>query len=140
MAEFKKLSDVEVVAEPMESANVLIEENGVIKKAPKTAVGGNGVFDAKIYINGGDSVENAGEISLIAGNYMTLAEKLINKEMPMISICWYKDFGGYFYEFCTFSRFSVLIEGTIQILFMDPGLNPRTLMLLPDNTFGSEPV
>lgn len=42
MAEFKKLSDVEVVAEPTESANVLIEENGVIKKAPKTAVGGAG--------------------------------------------------------------------------------------------------
>ena len=40
MAEFKKLSDVEVVAEPAESANVLIEENGVIKKAPKTAIGG----------------------------------------------------------------------------------------------------
>jgi hypothetical protein len=40
MAEFKKLSDVEAVAEPTESANVLIEENGVIKKAPKTAVGG----------------------------------------------------------------------------------------------------
>lgn len=40
--EFKKLSDVEVVAEPSESANVLIEENGVIKKAPKTAVGGAG--------------------------------------------------------------------------------------------------
>lgn len=38
--EFKKLSDVEVVAEPTESANVLIEENGVIKKAPKSAVGG----------------------------------------------------------------------------------------------------
>jgi hypothetical protein len=41
MAEFKKLSDVEVVAEPTESTNVLIEEDGVIKKAPKTAVGGD---------------------------------------------------------------------------------------------------
>lgn len=40
--EFKRLSDVEVVAEPAESANVLIEENGVIKKTPKTAVGGAG--------------------------------------------------------------------------------------------------
>jgi hypothetical protein len=38
--EFKRLSDVEVVAEPAESANVLIEENGVIKKASKDAVGG----------------------------------------------------------------------------------------------------
>lgn len=41
--EFKKLSDVEVVEEPTESANVLIEENGVIKKAPKTAVGGKDI-------------------------------------------------------------------------------------------------
>ena len=48
MAEFKRLSDVEVVAEPAESANVLIEENGVIKKAPKTTIGGfNG--GSKVY-------------------------------------------------------------------------------------------
>lgn len=39
MAEFKKLSDVEVVETPMDTANVLIEEDGVIKKAPKSAVG-----------------------------------------------------------------------------------------------------
>lgn len=38
--EFMKLSDVEVVETPTENANVLIEEDGVIKKAPKTAVGG----------------------------------------------------------------------------------------------------
>jgi hypothetical protein len=37
--EFKKLSDVEVVAEPLETANVLIEENGVIKRAPKNEIG-----------------------------------------------------------------------------------------------------
>lgn len=37
---FKSIVDVEVVAEPTESANILIEEDGVIKKAPKTAVGG----------------------------------------------------------------------------------------------------
>ena len=50
MAEFKKLSDVEVVAEPAESANVLIEENGVIKRAPKTAVGGAGGGDSTIVV------------------------------------------------------------------------------------------
>lgn len=38
--EFMKLSDVEVVETPTETANALIEENGVIKKAPKSAVGG----------------------------------------------------------------------------------------------------
>ena len=37
--EFKRLSDVDVVAEPIESANVLIEENGVVKKAPKSVIG-----------------------------------------------------------------------------------------------------
>lgn len=37
---FKKLSDVDVVETPNESAHVLIEENGVIKKAPKDEVGG----------------------------------------------------------------------------------------------------
>ena len=45
---FKSIADVEVVAEPTESANVLIEENGVIKKAPKTAVGGGGVHTVLI--------------------------------------------------------------------------------------------
>lgn len=57
--EFKRLSDVEVVAEPTESANVLIEENGVIKKAPKTAVGGAGGGgeepDMVITVEGGSS-------------------------------------------------------------------------------------
>lgn len=43
--EFKKLSDVEIVEAPADTANVLIEEDGVIKKAPKTAVGGNQEYD-----------------------------------------------------------------------------------------------
>ena len=38
---FKKLSDVAKVENLSETANVLIEENGVIKKTPKTAVGGS---------------------------------------------------------------------------------------------------
>ena len=38
--EFKKLSDVEIAETPSDTANVLIEEDGVIKKAPKSAVGG----------------------------------------------------------------------------------------------------
>ena len=40
--EFKKLSAVEAVETVSDTANVLIEENGVIKKAPKTEVGGAG--------------------------------------------------------------------------------------------------
>ena len=41
--EFKKLNDVEIVETPIDTANVLIEEDGVIKKAPKSAVGGGGI-------------------------------------------------------------------------------------------------
>jgi hypothetical protein len=52
---FKSIADVEVVAEPAESANVLIEENGVIKKAPKTAVGGAGGYDAIVECIDGSS-------------------------------------------------------------------------------------
>lgn len=40
MAEFKKLSAVEAVASVADTASVLIEENGVIKRAPKGEVGG----------------------------------------------------------------------------------------------------
>ena len=45
---FKSIADVEVVAEPTESANVLIEENGVIKRVHKDEVGG-GVKKELIY-------------------------------------------------------------------------------------------
>lgn len=48
MTDFTKLADVESVEEPADGTNVLIEENGVIKKAPKTAVGGSGKLVVKI--------------------------------------------------------------------------------------------
>lgn len=44
--EFKKLGDVEVVETPMDTANVLIEEDGVIKKVAKDEVGGVKVASA----------------------------------------------------------------------------------------------
>jgi hypothetical protein len=50
--EFKKLSDVEVIAEPTEYANVLIEEDGVIKKVPKSSIDGsndNSNSGSKVY-------------------------------------------------------------------------------------------
>lgn len=37
--EFTKLSDVALTNEPATSANVLVEENGEIKKVPKSAIG-----------------------------------------------------------------------------------------------------
>lgn len=46
--EFKKLSDVAVVETPADTANVLIEEGGVIKKVAKGEVGGVKVDTAKV--------------------------------------------------------------------------------------------
>ena len=40
--EFKRLGDVTLVEEAMDIANVLIEEDGEIKRVPKTEVGGTG--------------------------------------------------------------------------------------------------
>lgn len=50
MADFKKLSAVEAIEAVSDTANVLIEENGVIKKAPKTAVGGAGGSEPDLVI------------------------------------------------------------------------------------------
>ncbi len=94
--EFKRLSDVDVVAEPTETANVLIEENGVIKKAPKTAVGGAGGigWDAIINCDGGHSLEN---ISLVHGSYDELKAKLIANEMPMVCVTYNYEYGDMYY-------------------------------------------
>lgn len=40
--EFRRLSDVSLIEEASDVANVLIEENGEIKRVPKTQVGGTG--------------------------------------------------------------------------------------------------
>lgn len=53
--EFKKLSDVTAVETPSDTANVLIEESGVVKKAPVTSVGG-GIKTAIITDNWYDAV------------------------------------------------------------------------------------
>ena len=82
--EFKKLSDVEVVAEPTESANVLIEENGVIKKAPKAAVGGAGGDSVITFTVVVDYSNNNAALTL--GSYDDIINKFRNKE-PIIGFC-----------------------------------------------------
>lgn len=43
--EFKRLSDVEVVEQPLSTANVLIEEEGVIKKASREVISKSNNYD-----------------------------------------------------------------------------------------------
>lgn len=87
--EFKKLSDVDIVETPSETANVLIEEDGVIKKAPKTAVGGassagggsneydmiiHAFYDTYHWIN---EIQPE-DCEIVVGSYEDLVEKLMS--------------------------------------------------------------
>lgn len=90
--EFKKLSDVEVIAEPTESANVLIEEDGVIKKAPKTAVGGAGgseTPDMVIGLTNTSSIStsmSSSDFTIISGTFDNVKNKVLAGEMPNIVV------------------------------------------------------
>ena len=87
---FKSIADVEVVAEPSESANVLIEEDGVIKKAPKTAVGGggdnNGEYDLDIYIECIDGGESYAHRINTINTFNNIKDKLLNGIKPKSKI------------------------------------------------------
>lgn len=89
--EFKRLSDVEVVAEPTKSANVLIEENGVIKKAPKAAVGGS-EWDAVIQIDDIYDINN-NTVHFTEGGFNTIVARIKSDEIPKIKIVAYYEYG-----------------------------------------------
>jgi hypothetical protein len=81
---FKSIADVEVVAEPTKSANVLIEEDGIIKKAPKAAIGG-GEWDAIFEV-----IEDCSgyfeSVDIVLGDYQTLKNKIDNGDFPNVLI------------------------------------------------------
>lgn len=64
--EFKKLSAVEAVETPADTANVLIEEDGVIKKTPSSVfTGGGGIQVVYVgYDSNGSSARPTGEVTL----------------------------------------------------------------------------
>ena len=82
---FKSIADVEVVAEPAESANVLIEENGVIKKTSKTAVGG-AEADLIIGINGHIEGATLNNISIVSGSVEAVYAAFENGKIPAVEV------------------------------------------------------
>lgn len=79
---FKSIADVEVVETPTETANVLIEENGLIKKSPKTAVGG-GVDMVVDYTMDFASATGSVPIvtrNIVSGTYEQLKAKILAGE------------------------------------------------------------
>ena len=115
---FKSIADVKVVNEPSDSANVLIEENGEIKKAPKTAVGGgNTEWDAVIEcdISGGDS-------RFVSGSYNTIYRKILALEVPRVKILLHNEYYGDWYGVLLADvMYNVHDDNALVIIFRDNG-------------------
>ena len=138
--EFKSIADVEVVAEPGKSANVLIEENGVIKKAPKTAVGGDGKWDAIIECR---SIDGEEWCNLLSGDFSSLREKIMTKrEDPKVLVCSEIDYYGRNYQVGAAKALYYKDTGSdfeaIHILFWGEGYSINgdmyKMYLYPDNS------
>ena len=122
--EFKRLSDVDIVAEPTETANVLIEENGVIKKAPKTAVGGSGSEVVTILWDADND-----SVTLSDNTYKVLKENFIDNFIGANILAYRKE--------------SNMIEGT-WIQYVHDNVNCIRVVtgsawcfdIFPDNTLG----
>ena len=69
--EFKRLGEVTLVEEAVDTANVLIEENGEIKRVPKTEVGGTGFPTAIIKDSGYDNALAGMQTMIAAGPVLT---------------------------------------------------------------------
>lgn len=92
---FKSIADVEVVETPAETANVLIEENGVVKKAPKTAVGGE-MADLVIRVDDLPIIfsTNAGRptVTIESGSLESVANALAAGRAPVVKVKSFNNF------------------------------------------------
>ena len=87
--EFKKLSDVDVVETTNDSTNVLIEENGVIKKAPKTTFGSanSNVESADLVIEvNGDFLITEDNYSIVEGSTEAVINAMREGRVPNVKI------------------------------------------------------
>ena len=101
---FVKLSNVDMVTEPTESANVLIEENGEIKRAPKSAVGGAKEVEPDMVISIDKSsfyIYNNGlnpeEIRIVSGSIDNIQNALLNQRMPVVKIVHYNNDSNHYF-------------------------------------------
>lgn len=105
---FKSIGDVEAVKEPSDSANILIEEDGVIKKAPKSSVGGEKKWDAIIELGNTPYAYGAfRDALLVSGDYNELCAKIKSGDMPNILIRWNYNYGYDVFQLGTPSLVSI---------------------------------
>ncbi len=86
--EFKKLSDVEVVEAPANNANILIEENGVIKK---TAIDNIDLLMGVVVGNTTDCEVTIDNYSVLSGSVEAVFEKIRAGLPPIVKIRYQRD-------------------------------------------------
>lgn len=135
---FKSLADVEAVEMPIDTATVLIEEEGVIKKAPKTAFG-----DKNVGMGGLSIVyDKDNDYNILYASedlYGTLMDALSSYQIPNVTLysvsrsddltdiyadCarrfrYYPEDDGHIYvEFGAFAT-NILSDGHIEVFYND---------------------
>lgn len=143
---FKSIADVEVVAKPAESANVLIEENGVIKKAPKDEIGAKEEWDLDLSITlTNDSEGNISHEYVVSNkkSFEEIKNKIVNG-LPLnnkIAVAFYSSNSGIpFYTMSNmwYGYYPAGSEGSDSpeyIYFeIDIGFYIVVLLLNPDDT------
>jgi hypothetical protein len=116
---FKSLSDTEIINEPAESAYVLLEDNGVIKRAPKTAIGGsnsgtgNNDYDLSFNHNNRDPI-------LLSGNYDNILSIIESGKVPKVcaSEISYEEDGDIIINFYSINRINYWkSDNTIMVIY-----------------------
>jgi hypothetical protein len=91
--EFKKLSAVEAVETPADTANVLIEEDGKIKKTPSGVFTGGGAdFDAVFEYTAPSNVTDV-NVTLKSGSIAKAYEKALRGEHPNVAFVYSYTYG-----------------------------------------------
>lgn len=83
--EFRRLSDVSLIEEASDIANVLVEENGEIKRVPKTQVGGTGFPTAIIKDANYDSYLGGGQPETSGDSIFTCLNMTFEEAYEIIS-------------------------------------------------------
>ena len=80
---FKSIADVDVVDKPTDTASILLEDNGIIKKAPMAAVGGSGMCGLSIVY------DNDNDYNILYASedlYGTLVEAMNSYQIPNVTL------------------------------------------------------
>lgn len=145
--EFKKLSDVAAVETVTDTANVLIEEDGVIKKAPKNEVGGAGGYVVELTAQDLESpVVDGWDGPVISQNYDELYDILLAGGSAWIDMTIIYGNNPSTYDAAgvsptTYDKMrSAIVMWHITDIGLVAGIHDATMILFPNGSHNIEPA